>query len=52
MLIPVFCKPVLVVENRFKTVSQFYWPSLKFKFQTQFNLLMYGFFGGHIWSFN
>jgi len=32
---------ILVVENQLETGFQFYWPSQKFKFQTQLNLVIY-----------
>ena len=37
-----------VVENRFQSDFWFYWPSQKFIFQAQLNLVIYGFFAGHI----
>jgi len=43
-----FANPILVAENRFETGFRFYWPSYKFKFQTQLNLVIYDFFVGHI----
>ena len=41
---------ISVVENRFKTRD--YWPSYKFKFQAQLNLVIHDFFAGHICSFD
>jgi len=37
-----------IVENRFKTGFLFHWPSWKFIFQAQLNLVIYGFFASHI----
>jgi len=43
-----FANRISVVLIRFKTGFRFQWPSYKFKFQAQLNLVIFDFFGGHI----